>query len=223
MLVTNILMNAIDRAFIRWIESDDSEIITSLLKHGANVRIIDNLALKIHVERGNLEIVTKLLEHGADVNSRNGNALILSAKKGFYKIVNVLLTYGADVHACDDKAIMLSVVHGRPEITAKLLENRADGDEALKWCVSNYYFSIKFDNAMRMNTRKRSLLNIALLLENGANIYSNSNEILKKIREDFDEEIADLILQYCGSDTYHYFPDAFIKERIIPTKSANRM
>lgn len=73
------------------------------------------------------------------------------------------------------------------------------------------------------HTRKRSLSNIAMLLESGANIYGNDNEILKKIQQRFVEEIADVVLQYYCEDDYHYFPSDYIRTKIVPTKGANRV
>lgn len=54
--------------------------------------------------------------------------------------------------------------------------------------------------------------------------WSRNNTILKDLQNKFTKELdlADVILPYCDVEDYQYFPDVYIKERIIPTKSANK-
>lgn len=148
-----------------------------------------------------------MLEYGADVHIQHDYALRHSAIRGHSSVVTKLLECGADVHANDDEALRCCASNGN-----------GNGNGNLE-CGANMH--ARDDEALRHSASNNHLLIVNKLLENGANLYSNDASILTKLRNNFNDKLANVILPYCTSDDYHFFPDYYIREKVIPTKSAN--
>lgn len=249
----------------------------ALLQCGANVHASNDVALQLSAENGNIQTVITLLEWGANVHANDDAALRCSAKKGYTKIVSALLEYGADVCARDSEALIESAVCAKFEVVVKLLEYIANVDRPIKIFWDNILFNTvyayltiitsevtKDGTYALIDTENDHLKIIAKLLECGADIYANSDYVLKQIcdnicicnifmpepdsndirtymsdpndvcmcnvggvgrrvRKEFEKDLADVILPYCHATDYHYFPDVYIKENVIITKGARNV
>lgn len=119
-----------------------------------------------------------------------------------------LLKRGANVHVWNDEALRWSVENNNLSMLAILLENGAD----VRACD---------DEALRMSIEAKNWSMVSALLENGANLHCKNELVLAKLKDEFDEELANIILPYCSSDDYAYFPSEYIHRNIVCTKSAN--
>jgi ankyrin repeat protein len=101
-------------ALLEAITAVHADIVSLLLKHGANPNGITNggaiqgRAIPLHcaVRSGNTDIVVSLLEAGADVegvDEAGNTALIIAATKGSNDMVKALLTGGASTETSDDR------------------------------------------------------------------------------------------------------------------------
>lgn len=125
--------------------------------------------------------------------------------------VTALLKSGANVNACDYSrrtALEISVGNGNLDMVIKLLGHGADMHP---W--DNY--------ALWLSIKRNHLEITTVLLENGANVYRDNKGILKDLQKNFNKQIADLVLPYCDTSDYEYFPLDYIRSRLVPTKSAN--
>lgn len=203
-------MNNANAKFPDCVKVADLDTIKQLLESGVDVHANDDYALKWSAGNDKLDMVTLLLEHGANLHAQFDYALRWSAMNGYGHIVTKLLEHGANIDAGDTyirSALDFSIEYNRQNIVAILLEHnvnvRAKNDNALHLCV----------HYQRFDTMEK-------LLEHGANVHCRDKYILKKLQVNFNETIADIILPYCGNSDYEYFPQDYIKARIIPTKSA---
>lgn len=177
-----------------------------------------------NADAGHLEKVIKLLKRGANVHAYDDAALIMSAQRGYSRIVTVLLKNGANVHADGDAVLRASIVNFNVETVIVLLEYGANANAQIKYrsryihCLNLVIY--KYFAATTVNIANDCLKIIAKLLECGSDVYAMNKYILKQIKKTFSKDLADIILPYCQSDDYCFFPDAYIKERIVPTKGS---
>lgn len=109
----------------------------------------------------------------------------------------------------------LSITCSNSKNVATLLEQGADvhylDDFALRYIMGNYHFQHQHEK-------------LALLLAYEANIYVYDSACLKYAQtifdKEFDEELANVLLPYCREEDYHYFPEVYIKTKIVSIKSA---
>lgn len=204
-------MNDINECLTVAVNNNNLGAVIELLENDVSMHINDNVALS-NIMNEALDIVTKLLERGANVHANIDHALRFSAKNGYLDIVTKLLEYGADVHAGENtgtlSALEQSVQHNHLDITIELLKRganvRADDDYVL-------WLGVRFN---------RSEV-VTILLENGASVYGRNKQILTHIQRHFDERTANAVLPYCEVSDYKYFPEAYIRAKIIPTKNPN--
>lgn len=111
---------------IRAADRGDLEVVTSLLKEGADPKAQDSDALIGAAASGKIEVVKVLLENGADAKGQNSDALVKAATLEHADIVKLLLEYGADPKAQDSKAFVNAVSDGNIEIIKLLVQNGAD-------------------------------------------------------------------------------------------------
>lgn len=158
-------------------------------------------ALTIMAAHGSLETVTKLLESGANVHHCGDAALGGGVFHCRLDIVERLLEFGANARNRSD-VLEWCTLCGFADATKKLLENGADvhynGDIALINCVEK--------NDWRM---------IDLLLAHGANIHCGKNRILLTLKEQFNEEFADVVFQYCKPSDHINFPSFYLEQKIL--------
>ena len=74
------------------------------LKHGADVHLSNNLALRWSSSNGHLSVVQCLLQHGGNVHAENDQALSNSAHRGYLDVVQLLIEHGADIKVGLDAA-----------------------------------------------------------------------------------------------------------------------
>lgn len=204
-------MDNANKKFLDCVKANDLCTVKQLLESGTNVHDHGDLALRWSAESGNLEMVTLLLEHGANPRADFDYALRWSAMNGYVHVVTKLLEYGADVDAGDfgiRSALDFSIEYNHPNIVAALLKY-------------NVNVRTRNDYALRLCVRYCRLDIMEKLLEHGANVHCRDKYILKQLQVNFNERIADIILPYCDNSDYEYFPPDYIRERIVPTKSAH--
>jgi ankyrin repeat protein len=152
--------------------TNNSIIVESLLKHGANVRIVDAEGRGPLFHTNYYHIFKLLLDYGADIHGSDDLILFYAPD---YNILKLLLEHGANVHARDDQ-ILWSVIVGSenreddPDIYNKvkiLLEYGADlhkrNDRIIKIVAENMSLS---PTKSKLNKWKNTL---RLLFLYGAN------------------------------------------------------
>lgn len=115
---------------------DDIEMVTTLLKAGANARASNDLGVTpilMACQNGNATITEQLLGAGADPNSAaesGETALMMASRSGSLGAVKALLAKGANVNAQEktrsQTALMWAANNVHPDITKALIERGAD-------------------------------------------------------------------------------------------------
>lgn len=213
-----------------------SESVATSLQHHNNDQkwtLIKNVALQFSVRNNHLDIATKLLENGADACTNGNYALITSVQMENFEMMVKLLENGANVHAHDDEALSSGVDARRLDIVTKLLEcgvnARARNDFIFlrsfwpKNVMSSFGECLIMHSRRTMTRADSDLKIISALLEYGGDICCCNKLLLKKIRHEFNKELAVVIFPYCTSDDYHYFPDWFVEEAFVQTKNAAKI
>src|ERR1043166_5100988 len=94
-------------------------------------------ALMLAAEYGQLDIISLLLKAGADIHAGRDMALRDAAEAGRVEVVQFLLEQGADTHAVDDEALHLAAKNGHLEVAKLLREwpgkEAFEAAEAKKW------------------------------------------------------------------------------------------
>jgi ankyrin repeat protein len=101
----------------------DSETVTLLLERGADIRAIDDLALRWAAGNGHTKTVALLLERGANINAKKNQGLRGAADGGHTQTVALLLGRDADIHAENDEALRWAALNGHTETVALLLKH----------------------------------------------------------------------------------------------------
>lgn len=233
-------MSNTNKDFIKWVEENNLEDVQSALTCGADVHFANDHALRLSASRGYSEMVNLLLDNKADATAGD-NAFILSAleeaaKNGHTRIVKILL--GHNVNIKKTLALQYSAQSGHVEIVTMLLKSgaglHANNDAALLCGVNGGHFEIVSilleaganvnvcDGAsLRSSIEKVNFALTAKLLEYGAGVHCSDDKILKNLENNFNEELADILLPYCEEEFYHYFPEAYIRKKFVATKSAS--
>lgn len=135
--------------------NDNENIVTILLKHGAdvNARNIQNLtALDISCNKGNLTLSKLLIEHKSPINSANPNERVnlpihLACRSGNKNLVKYLIGSGADLSVLNEKeenVLDIAIKKGHRDIVETLLQ------------LDNYYVLINLEKE-KYNSRFKSL------------------------------------------------------------------
>lgn len=205
-------MDNINKEFISCVKANDVNAVTVLLEAGADVHIYNDCALRYSARTRASDMIIALLECGANPNIDNGSILRHNIRGGHLAIVTKLLEFGANVNANNDShyhsTLELGILYGNLSVVKVLLEHDVDlhhrDDYALQMSLNRFEFKIA-----------------SILLESGANIYCNGRCILKNLQSKFNGQIADIVLPYCEASDYEYFPQDYIRSRLVPIKSAN--
>lgn len=187
------------------------EIVNMLLERGIRITSNNSSALNCSAKNNHLEIVLALLKIDTERYCL-GYALMLAAKEGHVDIVTTLLEHGANVRAGDNESLYVSIRGNHLAVVTVLLEWGAEApDHYSMGMCQNRFLSCAFRHSEIM----------AKLLEHGVDVHAGYRTILRKLQRQFCESIADVILPYCSAEDYQYFPDCYIKGKIIPTKNPN--
>lgn len=224
-----------DAALQYGVEHNHLDIVVALLKYGANVWAKNDAALLCSVNRGYVRMTAVLLENGADVCMIDYETIIFYCDEGdtimecIYssdekdivvkgtvvkeKMSDIILNHvhqiASQIQHCEatSKFLVLAAANGNLSVVIELLNLGADihfnDDAVLQWSIHNNHF-----------------VTASKLLEYGADIYCNNNKILKNLRTNFNEALASLLLPYCDSDSYKYFPVDYVCKNIVPTKNS---
>lgn len=145
--------------------------------------------------------------YGVSYDNRD---LMKSTIDNDFREVTKLLENGADVHADNDLALRKSAKCCNLKMVTLLLEHganiHASDDRALRWGFKYGHLNM-----------------IEGLLQQGADIHCKDNICLQMLQQNFNEKIANIILEYCDSGDYYFFPDAYIKSKIVSKKSSRTM
>lgn len=233
-----------DAAFRLSAENGYTGIVTVLLEHGANVHAKNDDALRQSVKHNNIKMLHKLLEYGANASVNNNEMLILCAANAKFKIVTLLLEHGADANT-NVSANRFAWCRFNENVLSIVVKNY------LRTVYPKIMKGNAFINATRGKNNGTTANNmgddylkvVAVLLEHGADVYVNNGFILKRICNNIDDDVdaddddadapeqpykefykdlADVLLPYCQSDAYCYFPSSYIKENVVATKGSNK-
>jgi len=182
-------------------ENGDFELAVILLQNGANVEAGDGQPLRWAARKGLTNLVTLLLEKGADVHAREDMALREAAEYGQAEVVKVLLAAGAHTHDFQNYALRWAAENGHLEVVKILVVAGSDlhdrGEYALRHAAKNGHFEVvEYLLAMgadvhiwddepirRAAEYSGDLRVIKLLLEAGANPYSDNHFIFRRALE----------------------------------------
>jgi len=124
----------------------NTNIISRLLKEGANIHVDNEWVLKWASRNGNLGLVKFLVEHGSDIHTDNDRVLRWASRDGYLEIVKLLLEHRANVHAKGNCALEWASERGHLKIVKLLIKHganvRAVGDYALEQASMNRYTEI---------------------------------------------------------------------------------
>lgn len=182
-----------------------------------------------HASLNNLNGVIESLVRGANVHAHYDCALWWGATNAQFDVTHLLLEHGANanvnMYSGSEETVLSATVQNYLYITSLLCPA---SHRIIKNCAP---FSIRKDIQVTKDTENDYLKTIAKLLEYGANIYVKDGYILKQIHtlvnfehipeikmQIFEKDLADVILPYCQSDDYCYFPDSYIKENVVAMK-----
>ena len=96
------------------------DMVKCLIENGANIRIVNDLALRWSVTSNHLDVVKYLIENGANIHARDDLALLWSVEYCLFDMVKLLVENGANIHAQWDRALQYSIELGNQEITEYL-------------------------------------------------------------------------------------------------------
>lgn len=156
-----------------------------------------NMELVQAASEGDTVGVLAALKAGALIHYREDYALAMAVMENKPETITLLLDNGANIHAADDHALRHAVVRGNYPLVNMLIERGAD-------------IHIDYDEPLRASIFTKRFDIARLLLEKGANLRANDNDIFRTLRYKFDEEIALMLLPYCSTSDYDYFPPHFI-------------
>ena len=166
----------------------DLEIITFLLKHGADVNAKDrNGGQPLHYLvstwrseeniKTSIQVISLLLKHGADVNAKDnrGNTALRGSNLRNLEIITFLLKHGADVNAKNDRGstILHRSNHMSLEIISLLLKHGADINVKDKQEETPLYSLISGASESHCRTLFEQ---VKLLIRFGANSKISNNE-----------------------------------------------
>ena len=89
------------------------KVVKYLHQNGADIRALDDHALRWSADSGHLDVVKYLHQNGADIRARDDFALLRSAKNGHLNVVKYLIENGADVDILDVKFLYDYVLEGK--------------------------------------------------------------------------------------------------------------
>ena len=148
--------------------NSNPEVITTLLKHGADLNATywfngPWTVLNVAVLGSNPAVITTLIKHGADVNAKTDSDWTALMTAAMYnsnpEVMAVLIQNGADVNAKDESgmtALIAAATHNsNPAIIAELTKNGADinakdssGKRAIDYAKANP--ALKNTNVLNM-------------------------------------------------------------------------
>lgn len=226
-----------DAALRTAVSNGELEMSAYLLEGGANVRACEDAALLSASFGQNLDLVEKLLEYGADIHCRDDEILknlnykfyaefinkivsccdlyqynLLNGPRGVFmrgtNIKNRIEIFLTNLDACDNNINCFALRHCFHELINELSVSELDGGLRL----DHYLFNDEtLSGIKRMMGHK--LAN--KILTHGANIIDAS--IFPWY---FNEGLANIVLGYCTADDYGYFPDFYIKKKVVFLKKA---
>lgn len=229
------LRRKIDEPFVVTVLS----AIDYFIKRGGNICAKNNSLLRSAIVSENYSVVAKLLEYGADIHCCD-NAILENLNYKFdARFINEVLSCceplgpfidtSSHVRACANQMTTFFTRlkqnpsfdgHIRQYCFAELIKELAS-DEILKQRKPTYDLTHKlkkmFDHKLAKKLAFYSGEGLALMRANIGNIHCKGLSISPWC---FDEELANIVLERCASDDYGYFPDWYIREKVVFLKKA---
>jgi ankyrin repeat protein len=75
--------------------------VSLLIENGANIRTLDDWAIRWASENGYSDVAEILLKNGADLHNLNDYAIRWASQNGHYEVVRLLLKNGARLDSLD--------------------------------------------------------------------------------------------------------------------------
>lgn len=234
-------------ALLSAIANQNLSAVDKLLANGANVHANDDAPLLLAVSDQNLKLVEKLLEYGANIHC-NDDAILKNLKYKFDKcFVDQILSCCASSLCEGDPNYLPTfaircITNAREE--AVLLRTQINNflsnvqkcnfasitGNILRQCFyellneqrTDLDYDSFYDGRRRAgDTFPKLKKMIGYELANKI-LYYDTNIDTMTYPWHFNEELADVILRYCTANDYSYFPNWYIKEKIVFLKKAER-
>lgn len=167
LLLQNVGRDAETIALRRACIANDVDIVRLLLSHNVNVHACNEYALRTAAYLGYTELVKLLLEHGANLYIWDNQPLKTACYGGHAATAKVLIAHGATLSS-DRKNILLSIV-------------ASDQYDLLTVLLDSLTFSQgEKDNLLRciVTIEGDKVEAVKILLQKGANIHMNNNNVL---------------------------------------------
>ncbi|WP_175888099.1 GNAT family N-acetyltransferase [Burkholderia contaminans] len=102
---------------------NDVQLATRLIKDTVDIRMDDDIALRVAAERGNNEVMKLFIEHGADVHALTDAAICGASKNGHLDCVKTLVNHGADIRALSSFPLLIAAHRGHNHIVSYFIDD----------------------------------------------------------------------------------------------------
>ena len=154
------------------------EIVKLIMESGG---VFDQDAVSKAVTINNIQIMSYFLEMGKDIHGEKNSSIINAVNYGHFEMVKFLVENGADVNAFDNTAVKLSITKGNFDIVKYLFENGVDFSNGCYLVLAVVYLRIEI---------------VQFLLDNGADVHWNDDEVFRRAARMGDLEIVKLLIEY---------------------------
>ena len=101
-------------------------LVKHALKHGANIHIFNDTALRYASIKRHFEIVKFLIDNGTDIHISDELALRMASESGNLEMVKYLIERGAEVHASNDYSLRYAVANNDLQMVKYLVQHGAN-------------------------------------------------------------------------------------------------
>lgn len=158
--------------------SNNSDIVSLLLKNGADIHVYNDYPLRMASYHGHVKIVKLLIKNGANINDSNAlyNACFRSHSKKHEEIVKILLENGANV---TNESLCAAI--NNPNIMSLLLETGPDihtnNNKVLRVACSRKYGNI---DVIKLLLKAGAIIDDKIIKV--ATDYGNSEKIIELLK-----------------------------------------
>ncbi|MDE1965118.1 MAG: ankyrin repeat domain-containing protein [Xanthomonadaceae bacterium] len=194
------------------------EVISTLLKHGADCHENDDAALVMAAENGFDEAAKVLLQAGADPNAHQGHLLINAVHTKNLDSVELFIQHGAQVNREKNNPLIEAARSNGQEMAELLIKHGAQVDghegEPLTMAIKNDnvdYAEALLKHGAQVNREKVNPLTVAahssvcemaeLLIKYGADVNGNNGEPLLMAGKRGNYDVAEVLMNHGAEPT----------------------
>jgi len=103
-----------------------AEVVSFLLRNGADIHADQDAALRMAVSYGHAKIVSALLAAGANIHAAEDYVIQWAASQKNTEMVDILIAGGANIHTTDEWPLRIAATNGHTGVVRLLLAAGAD-------------------------------------------------------------------------------------------------